>query len=251
MYEITKELSEYSYPNKGILMGYVHPEGKHWIQSVIAFWSTERAHKEKRHFLEVGTDCICLKEEADGTFSEEYRPIRVVNGTTIVSSGAESEAIYQSLLHGKALYESLRFFREREYWGLIPRHPLYTPRIFGLRERNGHYALSILKSGLNDCPQQNIYEYSWGDRWISTVQQDGSLVPFSGEPVQIKLQHQTIRTLADQIWESFDPNTRVSLFVRYTDMRNGFPETVIINQFGKSSHSAPKKPIWPTRRNRK
>lgn len=247
-----KEIADYCYPNHGILMGWVYPKDRPWVQAVTAYFYTEQSHKAKRFFLESGTGCVCIKEGAGRTVSAEYHPIRMINGTMIVSSGQESEAIYQSLLQGKGLYDSLRFFREREHWGLIPGHPFCTPRIFGFHQRNGDYALSILKKdSSSDIPQQNLYEFSGGNRFISTFQGSDCTKPFCGEPVAVGIKKQTASILAEQIWENLDPTARVSLFVRCIDQRNGFPETVIVNQFGKCSYSAPKTPIWPTRRNRK
>ena len=50
--------------------------------------------------------------------------------------------------------------------------------------------------------------------------------------------------LADQLWDSLNGDNKVSLFVRYVDLRNGFPETVILNKHGGRTRTAPKVPIW-------
>ena len=60
----------------------------------------------------------------------------------------------------------------------------------------------------------------------------------------MKLDAPSADVLADQIWDSLNEENRVSLFVRYIDRRNGFPETVIINKHGQRTHTAPKASIW-------
>ena len=50
--------------------------------------------------------------------------------------------------------------------------------------------------------------------------------------------------LADQIWNSLNEDNKVSLYVRYVDLRNGFPETVIINKHGQRTRTAPHASIW-------
>jgi hypothetical protein len=54
----------------------------------------------------------------------------------------------------------------------------------------------------------------------------------------------TAAALAEELWDSLDGDNKVSLFVRYIDLRNGFPETVIINKHGGTTHAEPKTPIW-------
>ena len=47
--------------------------------------------------------------------------------------------------------------------------------------------------------------------------------------------------LADQLWDSLNEDNKVSLFVRYIDLRSGYPETVIIN---KHVNAKQKASIW-------
>ena len=54
----------------------------------------------------------------------------------------------------------------------------------------------------------------------------------------------TAKELADQIWDSLDADNKVSLYVRYVDLRNGFPEVVIRNKLGEDLCRAPKAPVW-------
>ena len=117
--------------------------------------------------------------------------------------------------------------------------------------RDGSYCLSILKSldGEPGVCQRNFYEYSFlsyqTGHFISTYEGFGSPIPsFSGEPVRVAITAPTAKELADQLWDSLNEDNKVSLYVRYVDLRNGFAETVIRNKLGDDFYSAPKVPVW-------
>jgi IMP cyclohydrolase len=169
----------------------------------------------------------------------------MVGTTTIVTNGDQTDTIQQALLDGRTYIDALR---TRTY---EPDEPNYTPRISGLLYQDGSYALSILKSQDGDpsvC-QRHFYEYSANrnqtGHFISTYEGFGDPLPsFSGDPVKVSITAQTADELADQIWGSLNEDNKVSLFVRYIDLRNGFPETVIINKHGQRTRTAPKTSIW-------
>ena len=96
---------------------------------------------------------------------------------------------------------------------------------------------------------RSFYEYSFlsyqTGHFISTYEGFGSPIPsFSGEPVRVAITAPTAKELADQLWDSLNEDNKVSLYVRYVDLRNGFAETVIRNKLGDDFYSAPKGPVW-------
>ena len=102
--------------------------------------------------------------------------------------------------------------------------------------KTGAYKLSILKSANHnpDSVQRFFYEYSQpvaGEgHLIHTYEQDGNPIPsFTGEPRPVAL-NQSIDDFTDLLWNSLNPDNKVSLFVRYLDLTDGSYETRIVNK---------------------
>ena len=61
---------------------------------------------------------------------------------------------------------------------------------------------------------------------------DGSPLPsFEGEPERVILDAPGAEALAEQMWNALNPDNKVSLFVRYTDLATGEYQQVIRNKF--------------------
>ena len=245
--DLTAYLRQRPYPGRGILLGQAH--NGTWAQSVMAYFIMGRSENSRNRVFEETEDGIRTKAYDESKMTDPsliiYHPVRMVGSTTIVTNGDQTDTIADAM---KEKHSWIRALRTRTY---EPDEPNYTPRISGIVHRDGSYALSILKSMDGDpgvC-QRHFYEYS-APRWqtghfISTYQGFGSPIPsFSGEPVRVTITAQSADELADQLWESLNEDNKVSLFVRYVDLRNGFPETVILNKHGQRTRTAPKAPIW-------
>ena len=70
------------------------------------------------------------------------------------------------------------------------------------------------------------------------------LPSFAGEPIRVSIDAPDADTFAKELWDALNEENRISLFVRYTDLRNGFAQTRIINKFGESFSVDTKEPIW-------
>ena len=125
--------------------------------------------------------------------------------------------------------------RTREF---EPDAPNYTPRISGIIERKDgyQYALSILKSadGNPDSCQRYTFTYSnpiaGVGHFIHTYQGDGNPLPsFEGEPEKVAIEGD-IDTFTNAVWDSLNPENKVSLFVRFIDLKTGKAETRIVNK---------------------
>ena len=235
------------YPGRGILLGQAH--NGTWAQSVVAYFIMGRSENSRNRVFEPTEDGIRTRAFDESKMTDPsliiYHPVRMVGTTTIVTNGDQTDTIQDALLEGKSYLDALR---TRTY---EPDAPNYTPRISGVVQRDGSYCLSILKSMDGDpgvC-QRHFYEYSdlryQTGHFISTYEGFGDPVPsFSGEPVRVSITAPTAQDLARELWESLNPDNKVSLYVRYVDLRNGFAETVILNKLGQGYESAPKAPIW-------
>ena len=120
-----------------------------------------------------------------------------------------------------------------------PDAPNYTPRISGLMEvADGQYAysMSILKSNNGDPSCCNRYTFSYDHpvegegRFIHTYQHDGNPLPsFAGEPKLVEM-CDDMQVFTEMLWDSLNPDNKVSLFVRYIDIATGKYETIIKNK---------------------
>ena len=240
-------LSQRPYPGRGILLGMSH--NGTWAQSVMAYFIMGRSENSRNRVFEATEDGIRTRAFDESKMTDPsliiYHPVRMVGSTTIVTNGDQTDTIRDALLEGRSYVDALR---TRTY---EPDAPNYTPRISGVVNRDGSYCLSILKS-LDGDPgvcQRNFYEYSFlsyqTGHFISTYEGFGDPIPsFSGEPVRVAITAPTAKELADQLWDSLNGDNKVSLYVRYVDLRNGFAETVIRNKLGEDFYSAPKAPVW-------
>ena len=129
--------------------------------------------------------------------------------------------------------QSLRF-REFE-----PDAPNYTPRISGVMHiENGkyNYAMSILKSG--DGSPEGCFRYTFAyenpaageGRFIHTYMHDGNPLPsFEGEPKRVSI-FGDIDEFTGMVWENLNSDNKVSLFVRFIDIKTGKYGTRIVNK---------------------
>ena len=227
-----QQLKSNSYPGRGIVLGRSE-DGK---KGVIAYFIMGRSENSRnRVFVEDGEG---LKTQA---FDEKkledpsliiYSPVRVLEKTTVVTNGDQTDTVYDYLKAGKTFEEALRT-RTFE-----PDAPNYTPRISGLVSvHNGlSYQLSVLKSanGNPDCAQRFFYEYeaplAGFGHFIHTYRCDGNPIPsFEGEPELVEIKGD-IESFTDMLWQSLNEQNKVSLFTRFIDIETGEYETRIVNK---------------------
>ncbi|MBO6214582.1 MAG: IMP cyclohydrolase [Lachnospiraceae bacterium] len=235
---LKEELSENTYPGRGIVLGRSE-DGK---SAVIAYFIMGRSENSRnRIFVEDGEG---IRTEAfDPAKMEDpsliiYAPVRVYNDETIVTNGDQTDTIYGGRALGKTFEESLR---DRKF---EPDAPNYTPRISGIVELKGagvahnpfSYQISILKShnGNPDCCERHTYSYdepvSGEGYFIHTYMGDGNPLPsFVGEPTLVDITG-GIDEFCKTVWENLNEDNKVSLFVRYIDIETGRYETRIVNK---------------------
>ncbi len=230
---LSKELSENSYPGRGIVAGR-SANGKYAVTAYFIMGRSENSRN--RVFVEDGegirTQAFDPSKMVDPSLII-YSPVRVLGNTTIVTNGDQTDTIYEGMEKNLTFEQSLR---SREF---EPDGPNYTPRISAvLQVENGKYscAMSILKSNNGDPSQCNRYTFSYDDciagegRFISTYMHDGNPLPsFEGEPRPVDIPDD-MEGFADMLWSSLDQDNKVSLFVRYIDIETGEYTSKIINK---------------------
>mgnify|MGYP000661320266 CR=1 FL=1 len=160
MLQLEQELKSNAYPGRGIVIGR-SANGKY---AVTAYFIMGRsANSRNRVFVE---DKEGIRTEAfDPSKLEDpsliiYAPVRVLNNSTIVTNGDQTDTIYDLMKAGKTFEQSLRT-RKFE-----PDEPNFTPRISGiLNFENGEfdYAMSILKSNNGNPEACNRYTFAYSN----------------------------------------------------------------------------------------
>ena len=233
MRDLYEELKSTTYPGRGIVLGR-SADGR---SAVAAYFIMGRSvNSRNRVFIEDGsgirTEAFDPSKMTDPSLII-YSPVRTYGFYTIVTNGDQTDTIYDGLSTGHTFEESLRT-RCFE-----PDAPNYTPRISGLMHvltGNYDYSLSILKSDNGDPDRCLRFTYSYENpakgsgHFIHTYMGDGDPLPsYTGDPTAVTIDGD-IDEFTDKVWESLDPDNKVSLFTRYIDTTTGHYESRIVNK---------------------
>ncbi|MCD8088898.1 MAG: IMP cyclohydrolase [Oscillospiraceae bacterium] len=229
--ELSAYLGGNPYPGRGIFLGRSADDKN----AVIAYFIMGRSQNSRNRVFVTTEDGIRTQAHDPSKMEDPsliiYHPVRVYEGTTIVTNGDQTDTIREHMAAGHCYRHGLhtRTFE--------PDGPNYTPRISGVVEPDGKYALSILKSLDGDpaCCCRYFYEYDapkpGTGHIIHTYMGDGSPLPsFRGEPVMAALTAPDAQSLAEEIWGALNEENKVSLFVQYIDLAIGERDTVIVNK---------------------
>ena len=230
---LAQELKENAYPGRGIVIG----RSKDGKKAVTAYFIMGRSENSRnRVFVEEGegirTQAFDPSKLSDPSLII-YAPVRVLGNKTIVTNGDQTDTIYELMDKQQTFEQALRT-REFE-----PDGPNYTPRISGiLHIENGGYnfAMSILKSDDGDPSSCRRFTFGYNNpiagqgHFIHTYMRDGDPLPsFEGEPKPVRIPGD-MEQFADSIWNSLNEENKVSLFVRYIDLKTGGTQSRIINK---------------------
>ena len=231
MIDLKEYLSKNPYPGRGILLGRSADNSR----AVIAYFIMGRSENSRNRIFETTDDGIRTRAFDESKMTDPsliiYHPVRVVDGTTIVTNGDQTDTVADAFRAGTGWVRALRT-REFE-----PDGPNYTPRISGMVQPDGSYRLSILRSADGDpaCCQRFFFEYdtpiAGQGHFISTYETDGDPLPsFQGTPKDVAVGNQRLKDFGDGLWESLNTDNKVSLFVRYIDLKSGETESLIYNK---------------------
>ena len=228
--DLFETLKNNNYPGRGIAIGRT-PCGK---KLRIAYFIMGRSENSRnRVFVEDGKG-IRTKAFDESKMKDPsliiYAPVRVINGTTVVTNGDQTDTIYEYLEQGKSFEEALRT-RTFE-----PDGPNFTPRISAI-VKGGSYAMSILKSAEGDENYVRRYFFDYPEEkpgfghLIHTYESDGNPLPsFEGEPTLWEMVKEPFDEFSDHVWEALNPDNKVSLFTRVIDIETGETRTKIYNR---------------------
>lgn len=221
-----------SYVGRGIVIG----KSADGSKACSAYFIMGRsANSRNRIFTE--KDGTVYTEPFDASKVEDpsliiYAAIRQFENKLIVTNGDQTDTIYDYLEKGKCFKCALAT-REFE-----PDAPNFTPRISGMltfEDEDFTYEMSILKSADAEGSACNRYTFSFQPlpglgHFIHTYVCDGNPIPtFQGEPERVQIPD-SIDEFTDKLWKALDEDNKISLYVRYTDLKDGSTETRLINK---------------------
>lgn len=236
LYDLSKLLSENTYPGRGIVIG-KSADGK---SAMIAYFIMGRSVNSRNRVFEMHEKGMRTKAFDESKLTDPhliiYNPYLFAKGGNIdiITNGDQTDTIYDFINEGKCFEDALR---TREFEDDAPN---FTPRISGALyycfPRNTFtYKLSILKSnnGNPDACQRYFFDYMPLDgigHFIHTYKCDGNPIPsFYGEPEEVELPN-TAEELADICWNNLNEDNKVSLFVRQIPLDGSEPTEIIINK---------------------
>ena len=229
---IKKVLEGNTYPGRGIIVGKTPDAAK----AVIAYFIMGRsANSRNRVFTEENGSIFT--EPFDTSKVEDpsliiYAALKQYENKLIVTNGDQTDTIYEGFKNGLSFSDALK---SRAF---EPDAPNFTPRISAaltFADDDFTYEMSILKSidaEGTDCAR---YTFAYPSKpglghFIHTYVCDGNPIPtFQGEPERI-VTDDDIDKFTDDIWNALDADNRISLYVRYTDLKTGAVDASMINK---------------------
>ena len=234
-YEINKIeeiLKTNSYVGRGIVIGKT-PDSK---KAVISYFIMGRSSNSRNRIFKEENEGVTIYPFDESKVEDPslivYSPLKKYNNKLIVTNGDQTDTIYEFLENGNTFYDALnsRMFE--------PDAPNFTPRISGIVNFSGNdfnYSMSILKSMDAKGGQCARYFFDYKPmngmgHFIHTYHSDGNPLPtFQGEPVRVEILD-NIDDMANSIWSNLNEENKISLYVRYIDIKNGDTETRLINK---------------------
>lgn len=225
-------VKENPYVGRGIVIGKTADGSK----AVIAYFIMGRSENSRnRVFIENGEEVI-IKPFDESKVEDPsliiYSPIKKLDNKLIVTNGDQTDTIYNYIKAGKTFEEGLET-REFE-----PDAPNFTPRISGMLtfgKEDFTYKMSILKSADEKGSACSRYTFSFPavnglGHFIHTYACDGNPLPtFQGEPERTEIPNE-IDDLVQEIWGNLNEENKISLYVRYIDLKTGTMENRMINK---------------------
>lgn len=229
--DIGELIKDNSYVGRGIVIGTTEDSTK----AAAAYFIMGRSENSRNRVFtendgEIKTEPFDISKVEDPSLII-YNAVRKLGDSLIVTNGDQTDTIYDLMSAGKSFKESLET-REFE-----PDAPNLTPRISGiLNFKNGFsYEMSILKSideqGTDCCRYTFSYPSKAGlGHFIHTYVCDGNPIPtFQGEPERVIIPD-SIDEFTDTLWNNLNADNKISLYVRYTDLKTGEFEQKLINK---------------------
>ncbi len=232
----TNDIGELIHDNAYVGRGIVAGKSEDGENAVVAYFIMGRSENSRnRVFIQKGEEVIIYpfdESKVEDPSLIIYSPVRKLDNKLIVTNGDQTDTIYDFIKDGKTFEEALDT-REFE-----PDAPNLTPRISAMLtfdKNDFSYKMSILKSGDEIGSSCNRYTFSYNPikglgHFIHTYMCDGNPIPtFTGEPERVKIEND-IETFTDKIWNNLNTENKISIYVRYTNLKTGEIKDKLINK---------------------
>ena len=221
-----------SYVGRGIVLGRT-PDGR----AVSAYFIMGRSANSRNRVFALDKGVLYTRPYDESKVADPsliiYAALRSFENKLIVTNGDQTDTVWEGLKQGVSFGDSLkaRCFE--------PDAPNLTPRISGMISFAGgsfSYELSILKSADAAGTACNRYLFSYEalpglGHFLHTYVCDGDPIPtFQGEPERMAMSDD-LDGFTSSLWDSLDPDNKISLYVRYTDPAIGAFEDRLINKY--------------------
>ena len=221
-----------SYVGRGIVLGRT-PDGR----AVSAYFIMGRSANSRNRVFALDKGVLYTRPYDESKVADPsliiYAALRKFENKLIVTNGDQTDTVWEGLKQGVSFGDSLkaRCFE--------PDAPNLTPRISGMISFAGgsfSYELSILKSADAAGTACNRYLFSYEalpglGHFLHTYVCDGDPIPtFQGEPERMAMSDD-LDGFTASLWDSLDPDNKISLYVRYTDPATGAFEDRLINKY--------------------
>ncbi|MGI6264773.1 MAG: IMP cyclohydrolase [Acutalibacteraceae bacterium] len=232
IHDIAELIRDNAYVGRGIVIG----KSADGSKAVTAYFIMGRsANSRNRVFTE--KDGAVFTEPFDASKVEDpsliiYAAVRQWENKLIVTNGDQTDTVFEALKAGGSFAGALTT-REFE-----PDAPNFTPRISGMAtfgEGDFTYEMSILKSADAAGTACNRYTFAYPalaglGHFLHTYVCDGNPIPtFQGEPERVAIPDD-IDVFTDALWDALNADNKISLYVRYTDLKTGAADTRLINK---------------------
>lgn len=183
-----------------------------------------------------GRDCVLTEDDTGlnvspftgaATFQNNWPAVLTSGNMMFIGNGGHTAALAEAFMAGKSV---------RDIISTLPCLEDGKPRISAaacFEPDNSYVNMSIIKQG-SGALMRHSFEYSNlkdGTGYMLTALSGSEFPfePFSGDPVAVEISGSIFDVVAD-IWENLRPETRVSLWVKSTDLSTGKSMSRIINR---------------------
>lgn len=229
---LDKLLCANSYPGRGIVVGKTADN----THAAIAYFIMGRSENSRNRVFREEGESVTIYPFDESKVEDPsliiYSPIRVLDNRLIVTNGDQTDTIYDLVSEGASFSAALST-REFE-----PDAPNFTPRISAMLtfdEGDFTYSMSILKSADEQGSACNRFTFDYAPiggvgHFIHTYNCDGNPIPtFTGEPERVEIGND-IDSFAKEIWASLNEQNKISLYVRFIDLKTGETDNRMFNK---------------------
>jgi len=230
--DIETLIKDNSYVGRGIVIG-KSADGK---KAVTAYFIMGRSENSRNRIFVKENEALFTKAFDESKVKDPsliiYAAVRKFRNKLVVTNGDQTDTIVDRMENGISFQGSL-IARDFE-----PDKPNYTPRISGIlnfEKGDFNYEMSILKSADAEGTGCNRYNFSYValpglGHFIHTYVCDGNPIPtFQGEPERVAIPND-IDVFTESLWRGLNADNKISLYVRYTDLKTLEYEDRIVNK---------------------